>query len=147
VVTITEQGADYKIGDHLKGGTNVGMTSYRWIEECIRDNQLLDVDEFQIFAAKGSANRSRTVRRQEFTAEDDEILFAAVRKHKERADGVGLSGQRMYEALSAAVYINQGFADNSTLNIPHNLGGTGGLRPFRVVQTSAPTMASVSIVP
>jgi hypothetical protein len=130
----------------MKGGTNVGMTSYRWIEECIRDNQLLDVDEFQIVPAKGSANKSRTVRRQEFTAEDDEILLAAVRKHRERTDGVGLSGQRMYEDLAAAVYQSR-FTDNSTLNIPRNLGETGGLESFRLVPTSVPALVSMSIVP
>src|SRR5277367_3599101 len=95
---MSETGADVRIGDHFKTQTCGGMVSYRWIEQCCRDSELLDTESFKIEKIRPAGGGSlggghRSIRRNEFSPEEDRILLAFVMKQK--AAGAAISGNRI----------------------------------------------------
>jgi hypothetical protein len=94
-----------RIGDHLKQSC-AGMVSYRWIEQCCSEEELLDTESYVIVNRRPAGGGSlrgghRSVRRNEYSPEDDRILLAFVMK--EKAAGGAISGNRIYDSLAAAV--------------------------------------------
>jgi hypothetical protein len=116
-----------------------GMVSYKWIEACIRDNILHGIEDFIIAGAHGVAAKSgaagrrpgtgRTSKRSEFTREDDQILLDACKKQV--AIGGALQGNKMYDAIFAAVTLLLDVVNDSTLNIRPSRGGIVGSRLFQ----------------
>ena len=103
---MSETGADVRIGDHLKNQSCGGMVSYKWIEQCCREEELLDTESYVITKTRPSGGGSlggghRSVRRNEYSAEDDRILLAFVAKQK--AAGAAIAGNRIYDSFAAAV--------------------------------------------
>lgn len=96
---MTEIGADVHIGDHLKQSCQ-GMISYRWIEECCKQGELLDLESHKIRRSR-TTGIHRTGRRNEFSAEDDRILLDHIKKSVAR--GESAKGNRIYDSLAQAV--------------------------------------------
>jgi hypothetical protein len=80
-----------------------GMVSYKWIEECCRNGELVDMDDHRIFKkANGpTAPFGRSIRGNEFTAEDDKILIKYLKQQYK--NGAALSGNKPYDALAVKV--------------------------------------------
>jgi hypothetical protein len=82
------------------------MVSYKWIERCCREEELLDTESYVIVKTRPAGGGSlggghRSVRRNEYSAEDDRILLAFVMKQK--AAGGAIAGNRIYDSFAAAV--------------------------------------------
>lgn len=80
------------------------MISYKWIEKCCSEEELVDQTPYEIvktggLSKPGTANRS--VRRNEFSAADDGLLLEYVKKHAVHG---ALQGNKIYEAFSLAVH-------------------------------------------
>lgn len=76
------------------------MISYKWIEECCKREELVDTESFEIHrpvTTSGSLNRSN--RRNEFSAADDRLLIAHIKKHP----GAAIQGNKIYDILAAEV--------------------------------------------
>jgi hypothetical protein len=98
---LTQLGADFSIGDHLKT-TGHGMTSYKWIEECCRQGELVDADSHKIRGIqKGISGSHRSGRRNEFSAADDRILIDHIKINAAR--GAHTKGNVIYDSLARAV--------------------------------------------
>jgi len=86
------------------------MVSYRWIEACCAEGELLDTESYVIEktrpVGRGSlaGGQHRSVRRNEFSAEDDRLLLAFVMKQK--AKGAAISGNRIYDSFAEAVCVH-----------------------------------------
>jgi hypothetical protein len=101
-----ENQADLIIGDHVRKDQPVGSISYTWIESCIKNGRLVDVEDHRA----GPANRtvravgsSQPARRGRvpFTAEDDRVLMKWC-ANAER-EGVSMQGNKLYQQLEAVV--------------------------------------------
>jgi len=77
------------------------MISYKWIEECCKRGELVDTETHKIrrpVSTGGSLHRSS--RRNEFSAADDRLLIAHIKKHP----GAAIQGNKIYDSLAAEVY-------------------------------------------
>ena len=77
------------------------MISYKWIEECCKQGELVDTESHEIrkpVSTGGSFHRSS--RRNEFSAADDRLLIAHIKKHP----GAAIQGNRIYDSLAAEVF-------------------------------------------
>ena len=81
-----------------------GMISYKWIEECCREGELVDYESHRIVKTGGLSKPGvlhRSARRNEFSSADDQLLLEYVKKHA-AAQGA-IQGNKIYEAFAAAV--------------------------------------------
>jgi len=125
--------------------------SYRWIENSCRENKLLPTEGYQIGGPSGiavpvrrSSAANRSVRRLEFSKEDDDILLAAV--NKQITLGGAVNGNKLYDAIAAVVRsfcaVVQG-VDCSILNIHLSRGGIDGSKPCLNDITSSVVRATI----
>ena len=111
--------------------------SYKWIEDCCKEGELLDWESFVIDRVKpvggGSLAGNRSIRRNEFSAEDDRILLDFVMKQK--AAGAALQGNKIYESFAVAVAppSSECLVDSSIPSTRHSHGGIGGLKCSQIV--------------
>lgn len=104
-IVITEKGADVCIGDHMKR-KSPGFVSYHWIEECCKNGQVVDTELHAITVntpaiRSGGTGGMRTVRRNEFTADEDRMLLEYVKS--QAAVNKPISGFAPYNVFAEAV--------------------------------------------
>ncbi|PWW78025.1 hypothetical protein C7212DRAFT_362429 [Tuber magnatum] len=106
VVVTSEKDAEIRLVDHLKETPqNDKLYSYRYIDACLRERKLVDLEDHRVVAKKnrvpsGSISQSKTVKpgkfgRNFFTQEDDDILLRAI-----SVPGVKLGGNTVYQKLA-----------------------------------------------
>ena len=85
------------------------MISYRWIEECIREGQLVEEESHRIHrlgnrhgGTGGGGSGLRSARRNEFSPADDRILIDYLKRKK--AAGESLQGNNIYKTFADAVF-------------------------------------------
>lgn len=102
-VTTLEKQADYLISDHARKDSPAGSYSWKWIEDSLKNGQLLNRDEYAIklpgseSRPRGAVPQKRT--RTAYTKEDDRILAKFVtRKEKQN---VPTHGNVIFQELEA----------------------------------------------
>lgn len=126
-VTTLEKQADYLISDHARKDSPAGSYSWKWIEDSLKNGQLLNRDEYAIklpgseSRPRGAVPQKRT--RTAYTKEDDRILAKFVtRKEKQN---VPTHGNVIFQELEAKVFIftNNGCNDSVltlAVSTPHS---------------------------
>lgn len=110
------------------------MISYKWLEECIKQRELIDTESHKIRKAGAISGGHRTGRRNEFSPNDDRILIDHIKKQPPSAH---LRGNVIYDSLAQVVCLPSPFSYGflliivSTLNIRLSHGGIDGLISFR----------------
>jgi hypothetical protein len=115
-----EKLADIMIADHARKDAPMGSYSWKWIEESIKNGQLVDLETHRIGppagyvrpVGAGSSIPSR-IGRTPFTPEDDRILMSWVTR-AERS-GLSIKGNRIYEDLARAVCDPTSFPEEISL--------------------------------
>ena len=100
-----EKQANILIGDHARKDVAAGFTSWKFIEQSVKNGYLEDVDAYSIgqaapVARAGVANRPKGTRNP-FTPADDALLRAWVALPENRA--AGTSGNRIFQDLEDQV--------------------------------------------
>ncbi|KAF3018537.1 hypothetical protein E8E14_012152 [Neopestalotiopsis sp. 37M] len=102
-VTKLEKQADYLIADHARKDSPAGSYSWKWIEQSVKQGELLDKTQFAI---KSPGNESRPVgtvsqktTRRGFTKEEDELLSKFVARKE--LQGEATSGNVIYKQFEA----------------------------------------------
>lgn len=106
LIAVLEKLADYIIVDQARQDTFPGGISYRFIEDCIKQKQIVDATSFLVGPALDSIRKVGSARppsssRHPFTAEEDRILWSWVKTC--RAEGKGTSGNAIYQSLATKV--------------------------------------------
>jgi hypothetical protein len=102
---VTDKGADVCIGDHFKPKAG-GLISYRWLEECSREQRTVDTEPHVISVNKPSIRTGgpaglRTARRNEYTRQDDQLLIEFLKSQV--ALNRPIAGNSPYNAFADAV--------------------------------------------
>lgn len=116
-----EKNADVLIADHARKDAPRGSASWKYINDCVREGKLLNIDEYRIGSkqptlkptSKPTSNPTSTptkATRAPFTKEDDQILAAWVRRNRHRA-----SGNQIYKDLEHEVRCSVSPADKPLL--------------------------------
>lgn len=92
--------ADIRIADHARKDAPPGSTSWRFIEESVKNGQLEDKDEYPA-GPQGVIRPATTMSRTAFSAEDDQELWKCVTEAEQ--NGGSLSGNKIYKDLAAIV--------------------------------------------
>ena len=101
-----EKQADITIGDRARKDNPPGAVSFQWIEECIKQAQLVDKEPFLAAPKEQQVRRPGALRpakstRNPFSHEDDIYLYQFL-KVKER-QGASLLGNQVYAELEREV--------------------------------------------
>jgi hypothetical protein len=105
-----EKKADYVVADHLRRDCPPGSISYTFIEQCIKQGEIVDIEDHLAGPAAGTSREAGSSRpaktgRTPFTAEDDRLLYKWVKDHGRK--GTGLSGgNELYKQLEQKVRCN-----------------------------------------
>ncbi|KAK3998267.1 Rap1 Myb domain-containing protein [Cladorrhinum sp. PSN332] len=97
-----EKFADVIIGDELRRAVIPNAVSYKFIDKCIAEGDLVDIDEFRL--SKGNAARPVASAlptkgiRAKFTPADDQILVSWVRRYQQM--GASIGGNEIYKELA-----------------------------------------------
>lgn len=106
-----EKKADYLIADHVRQNGPPGSTSYKFIEESIKQGELCDPKDYPAGPPLGAAREPGSIHqpaksvRAAYTAEEDSILYHWMRDAETRGDAV--SGNEIYKQLEKKVYANR----------------------------------------
>lgn len=105
-ISILEKNADHVIVDHARKNIMPGGVSFRFIEECIKNNKVVDSAPFMVGRLLGSPGDDRTLQlasstRKPFTASDDRILWKWVEQCQAR--GGAVQGNEIYKLLEQNV--------------------------------------------
>ena len=81
------------------------MISYKWIEECVKQGEQVDRESYKIRRPSHVRAHSthRSLRRNEYSVEDDRILIEHVKKHAAR--GASISGNKIFDSFAAEVRV------------------------------------------
>ena len=107
---LLEKNADIVIADHLKKDlAPPGSYSYKWLEQCISEGDLVDTEPHRIGPVRGesrpvAAGRPAKQTKTPYTAEDDHLLYEWVMKRQRQGDKS--LGNEMYKALEQEVCIS-----------------------------------------
>lgn len=105
VIKIDSQ-ADYVIADHVRKDNPLGALSWKWIEQCVKKGELLDIEEYRAAPATktirevGSGQPTRHGRTK-FSAEDDRLLMNWVTRAERQ--GASILGNELYKQLERKV--------------------------------------------
>ena len=98
--------ADYIIADHVRRDCPAGSVSWKWIEQCVKQGQVLEIDEFLAGPAPKTIREVASGRptrggRTPFTAEDDRLLMEWVTRAERQ--GASIKGNEIYKQLELKV--------------------------------------------
>ncbi|KAK0707457.1 TRF2-interacting telomeric protein/Rap1 C terminal domain-containing protein [Lasiosphaeris hirsuta] len=97
-----EKLADVCIADHVRKDAPPGSTSWKYVEDCLREGELVDIDGYRIEHAvaprpAGSAQPTKGTKTP-FTQQDDRLLIRWVLEQERKGEATG--GQKIYVALA-----------------------------------------------
>jgi hypothetical protein len=108
--------ADFLIGDHAQKDIPAGFTSWRFIEQSVKNGCLEDPDAYKISPTAPTARASVVNKpkgiRVPFSTADDELLRAWVARPESQAAGTNCNA--IFRELEAQVSSRRAFARNLT---------------------------------